>query len=127
MEVTARRWMARGRKTDLFEIQRAKGRPTLTSGVFATALEQRDPVAVRLVDDAVWALGTGLASAQNLLDVEAIIVGGGLGDRLGPAFVQRIEREMRPHLFVPEHAPAMLTTGLGELGGAVGAAVRAGA
>jgi glucokinase len=82
---------------------------------------------VRLIGDAVWALGTALASVQNLLDLEAIIVGGGLGDRLGKPFVARIEEEMRPHLFVPEHAPTILTTELGDLGGAVGAAVRAGA
>jgi glucokinase len=126
MEATARRWAARGRKTDLFEIQRARGRPNVTSGVFAAALEKHDAVAEELIKDAVWALGTGLASAQNLLDVEAFVLGGGLGDRLGAPFVARIEAEMRPHLFVPDRPPAMLTTELGDLGGAIGAAVRAG-
>jgi hypothetical protein len=33
---------------------------------------------------------------------------------------------MRPHLFDADHPPAMLTTALGDLSGAVGAAVRAG-
>jgi glucokinase len=125
MEATARRWAARGRKTDLFEIQRARGRPNVTSGVFAAALDKHDAVAEELIKDAVWALGTGLASAQNLLDVEAFVLGGGLGDRLGAPFVARIEAEMRPHLFVQERPPAMLTTELGDLGGAIGAAVRA--
>jgi glucokinase len=67
-----------------------------------------------------------LSSAQNLLDLEAIIVGGGLGDRLGQPFVDRIVEAMTPRLFVPERPPAVLTTELGDLSGAVGAAVLAG-
>jgi len=74
----------------------------------------------------VWALGVGLASAQNLLDVEALVVGGGLGDRLGAPFVDRIRDSMQPHLFVPERAPEVLGTELRDLSGAVGAAVFAG-
>jgi glucokinase len=83
-------------------------------------------MAHQLIDEAVWALGIALASAQNLLDLEAIIVGGGLGDRLGPPFVERIAKGMHPHLFVDENPPAMLPTELGDLSGAVGAAVLAG-
>jgi glucokinase len=74
----------------------------------------------------VWALGLALANAQNLLDVEAIIVGGGLGDRLGTPFVHRVQEAARPHLHVPERPPVFLPTELGDLSGAVGAAVLAG-
>ena len=69
---------------------------------------------------------SALASAQNLLDLEAIIVGGGLGDRLGQPFVDQIVEEMTPHLFTPDKPPAMHTTELGDLSGAVGSAVLAG-
>jgi glucokinase len=79
-----------------------------------------------LIREAAWALGVGLASAQNLLDLEAIIIGGGLGDRLGQPFIDRIVKEMTPYLFVPEHPPIVLGTELGDLSGAVGAAVLAG-
>ncbi|MCL2769737.1 MAG: ROK family protein, partial [Solirubrobacterales bacterium] len=72
------------------------------------------------------ALGLAIASAQNLLDLEAIIVGGGLGDRLGQPFIDSIAQEAEPHLFVPDHAPVLLATELGDLAGAVGAAVLAG-
>jgi glucokinase len=127
MEATARRWVEKkGRSTILFDLMKEKGRDRLTSGVIAAALEKDDGMAKRLIDDAVWALGLALASTQNLLDLEAIIVGGGLGDRLGQPFVDRIAESMQPRLFVPEHAPAMLTTQLGDLSGAVGAAVGAG-
>jgi glucokinase len=126
MELRARDLVKKGRKTDLFDIMKKRGRTRLSSGVWLRALEKGDKMAESLIDDAVWALGVALASAQNLLDLEAILVGGGLGDRLGRPFVDRVAEAMLPHLFVREHPPAMLTTELGDFSGAVGAAVLAG-
>jgi glucokinase len=127
MEARARKLHKEGRKTVLFEVMEKKGRTRLSSGVFAAALEREDRLAHELIDDAVWALGVALASVQNLLSLEAIVIGGGLGDRLGGRFVERIADEMRPLLFVPETPPKMLTTEHGDLSGAVGGAVLAGA
>ena len=62
-------------------------------------------MATRLVDEAIEALGAGVASVQNVLDVEAIIIGGGLGIRLGEPYVERIREAMMPHLFVDQHPP----------------------
>jgi len=126
MEAHARHLVKEGHKTELFEIMEKKGRTRLSSGVWAAALEKHDKMGRELIDDAVWALGTGLASVQNLLALEAIVIGGGLADRLGPPFVDRIRDEMRPLLFVPERPPAMLSSEFGDLSGAVGAAVLAG-
>ena len=75
-----------------------QGRERLTSGVWARALDQGDPLAERLMDRAVKALGAGIASAVNLLDVEAVVIGGGLGVRLGEPYVNRIREAMAPHL-----------------------------
>jgi glucokinase len=127
MEATARRWQdRRGRSTELFRIMRRRGRDRVTSGTIADALAIGDKVTILLIEKAVWALGLALANAQNLLDLEAIIVGGGLGDRLGPPFVQRVEQEATHHLHLPERPPKFLSTELGDLSGAVGAAVMAG-
>ena len=125
MERRARKLVARGEKTKLFSIMRKRGRTSLSSGVYARALKSGDKMTRKLIDDAVWALGFGLASAQNLLDLEAIVIGGGLGDRLGQPFVDRIVEQMNPHLFAHD-APTVLRTELGDLSGAVGAAVIAG-
>jgi glucokinase len=125
IEARARRLVARGRKTILFDLMKKKGRERLTSGVIARALERGDDMTVALIDEAVWALGLALASAQNVLDVEAVIIGGGLGDRLGQPFAKRVAEAMQPHLFVAEHPPAVLSTELGDLSGATGAAVLA--
>jgi len=126
MEAEARRRVKDGARTHLFEIMERKGKTRLASGVWATALDKHDKLARELVDDCVWALATGLASVQNLLSLEAIIVGGGLGDRLGAPFVDRIREEMAPLLFVADEPPKMLTTEHGDLSGAVGGAVLAG-
>ena len=125
MEVRARRMVEQGEKTVLFEIMQKRGRDRLTSGVFAAALQENDAMAAALVDEAVWALGISLASVQNILDLEAIIIGGGLGDRLGAPFVKRVAEAMQPHLFIDKAPPEMLTTTLGDLSGAVGAALLA--
>jgi glucokinase len=126
MEAHARHLVKEGHKTELFDIMERKGRTRLSSGVWAAALEKKDKMAVELVDDAVRALAVGLASVQNLLALEAIVIGGGLGDRLGPPFVDRIRGEMQPLLFVPDHPPTLLSSEFGDLAGAVGAAVLAG-
>ncbi|HWB56787.1 MAG TPA: ROK family protein [Gaiellaceae bacterium] len=121
MEARARHLVERGRKTTLFEIMEKHGRTRLTSGVWARALDHGDELAVALIDRAIRALGAGVASAVNLLDVEAVVIGGGLGTRLGEPYVERIAAAMQPHLFVSERPPAVLPTGLGDLGGAIGA------
>jgi glucokinase len=123
MEIRARRLHKRGRKTDLFKIMEKRGRPRLTSGVWAKALEAGDGLAEELIDRALDALGAGIASAVNLLDVETVVIGGGLGSRLGEPYVDRIREEMMPHLFVDDRPPRVTLAQLGDLGGAIGAAL----
>jgi glucokinase len=123
MEARARKLHDKGTKTDLFKLMSERGRTKLTSSVWARALENEDKLAIELIDEAVEALGAGIASAQNLLDVEAIVIGGGLGVRLGEPFVERIRTAMGPHLFNDQHPPDVLLAGLGDLGGALGAAL----
>ena len=100
-----------------------KGRTALTSGVWADALDHGDKLTVELIDRAVAALGAGIASAVNLLDVEAVVIGGGLGTRLGDPYVERIRTAMHPHLFVDTRPPAVHLAALGDLSGALGAAL----
>lgn len=123
MEIRARKRHDEGVKTKLFEIARKQERERLTSGVWERALAAGDPLARELIDDAIAALGAGVASAVNLLDVEAVVIGGGLGVRFGEAGVERIAGAMRPHLFVVDRPPAMHVAALGDLGGAIGAAL----
>jgi glucokinase len=125
MERRARQRHKKGAKTELFKIMDERGRTRLMSGVWARALKREDPLAVELIDDAIEALGAGVASVQNVLDVEAIILGGGLGIRLGEPYARRIADAMLPHLFDDLHPPEMHVAELGDLGGAIGAALLA--
>jgi glucokinase len=121
MEIHAREKVDAGEKTDLFKIMKEKGKPRLQSGIWAKALEHDDKLAHHLIDKAVEAIGVGVASALNLLDVEAVVIGGGLGLRLGEPYVERIRGAMMPHLFVDHRPPEVLLAALGDLGGAMGA------
>jgi glucokinase len=123
MELRAKAKEKKGAKTTLFEIMRDRGRDRLTSGVWARALDGGDELAIELMDEAIVALGAGVASVQNVLDVEAIIIGGGLGIRLGQPFANRILDAMSPHLFVDGDPPAVRVAELGDLGGAIGASL----
>jgi glucokinase len=123
MEAKARRAQAAGEKTQLFEIMEEQGRDRLTSGIWERALLKEDRLAQKLIDRAVRALGAGIASAVNLLDVEAVIIGGGLGVRFGEPYVKRIEKQMAKNLFVDDNPPAIHLAALGDLGGAIGASL----
>jgi glucokinase len=123
MEARARKRHEQGEKTDLFTLMKKHGRPRLTSGIWSRALAQGDKLATELIDEAVEALGTGVASAVNLLDVEVVVIGGGLGLRLGEEYRKRIVDAMQPHLFNDDRPPDVRLAALGDLGGAIGAAL----
>jgi glucokinase len=123
MEEEARRRHEDGEHTELFKIMKKKGHDRLKSGVWEQALNDGDEMAKQLLDRAVKALGAGIASAVNLLDVEAVIIGGGLGVRFGEPFRDRLVRQMSKHLFVDDRPPAVHVAALGDLGGAIGAAL----
>ncbi len=123
MERHVRKLQQEGHETDLFRLMEQHGRTRLTSGIWARALEQGDKLAIRVLDRAIRALGAGVASAANLLDVEGIIIGGGLGVRLGHPYAKRLADEMLPHLFADWRPPHVHVAALGDLGGAIGAAL----
>jgi glucokinase len=125
MELAAERARAAGRSTVLFDVLEEKGKPQATSGVFKTALDRGDELVADLLDDAIAALGVGIASAVNLLDVEVVVLGGGMTDKLGDTAVARIDAAMRPHLFLHPPRVRLVPASLGDEGGAVGAALLA--
>ncbi len=123
MEAEARRQHEEGHKTDLFKLMEKHGKPRLTSGIWERAIDHNDQLAVSLIDRAIEALGTGVASAVNLIDPEAVIIGGGLGIRFGDRYMEPLMHEMGKHLFLDQKPPAVRVASLGDLGGAVGASL----
>ena len=119
MEKRARRLAADGQDSLLVELGK-KNR--ITSSTFAKALAAKDDVTVELLDEAVAALGTAIASCVALLDLDTVVVGGGLADRLGPAFVARVDKAARDQLFLKDAPLRVVPAVLGDQGGAIGAA-----
>ena len=121
MVLRAERDVAAGHQTILFDI--AKPSSQVSSDAFQEALDRGDPLVADLLDDAVAALGAGIASAVNLLDVEIVVLGGELADRLGEPFRLRVDAAARPHLFLQPPRVQIVCAELGDQGGALGAAL----
>ena len=122
MERRARDLERKGRDTVLVDL--APGR-RMTSGVFVKALAAGDAVATELIDDAVGALGVAIASAVSLLDISLVVVGGGLADRLGKTFVERVEQACQADVFPRNPDLRIIPAALGDRGGSMGAALMA--
>lgn len=122
MEREARERAAQGAPNQLVELAK-DGR--MTSSIWATALANRDPVAIELIDGAVTALGVAIANVIDVIDLHTVIIGGGLGDRLGAAFVGRIEQATREKVFAHASPARVIPAALGDQAGAIGAALMA--
>ena len=123
MEARARQLHERGQRTKLFDLMRKANRDRLTSGVWERALREDDRLAHELIDDAYDAIAAASASVVNLLDIDGIVLGGGLGTRLGANAAEHIRAKMRPHIFNPTRDPSVRPAELGDDGGAIGAAL----
>ncbi len=123
MQAKVEREMKRGKRTDLFKIMEKHGKPNLTSAIWAHARDHGDEMAIELLDRAVKALSAGIASAVNLLDVEAVVIGGGMGVRFADSLVLEIIDGMPQYLLNKDNPPAVKVAGLGDEGGVIGASL----
>ena len=123
MEARARHLHERGQHTKLFDLMRKANRDRLTSGVWERALKDDDKLAGELIEDAYDALAAACGSVVNLLDIDGVVLGGGLGTRFGARATDRIREKMRPHIFNPTRDPPVRPAELGDDGGAIGAAL----
>jgi glucokinase len=82
-----------------------------------------EPEAVRVVERAARVLGEGIATLVNLLDPEAVVVGGGLGTA-GGSYWDAVVAAARPAIWLPSaRALPIVPAGLGTDAGACGAAL----
>lgn len=123
MEARVIREMKKGRKSDLFKLMERHGKTHLTSAIWAHAVDHEDELAMEVLNRAVKALSAGIASAVNLLDIEAVVIGGGLGVRFADTLVQEVITGMGPHLLNADNPPTVKVAGLGDEGGVIGAAL----
>ncbi|GAA2002002.1 ROK family protein [Nakamurella flavida] len=114
-----------GRSTSLFDIQQDEGKPRLTSKVWARALDEGDEMAHELIDAAVAGIGLAVGSCLNLLDLELVVIGGGLAEKLGQPLADRIGSATRPWVLQPHPDLQFVVSTLGDDAGVVGAAALA--
>jgi fructokinase len=83
--------------------------------------QQKDPSAVELFEESFKMLAEVFANAVNTLDLEAIILGGGVSNI--PAWYERVPHYMRKSLFgVPRGEIPLIPARLGDSAGVLGAA-----
>ena len=83
---------------DAFKRQRSAGYETKLlaedispQDIFAAAEAHSDPLSVKVIVDAAEALGYGIRGLNNLLDLELIVLGGGIPLAAPPYFLTHIE------------------------------------
>lgn len=125
MRGTATAMVAAGRETSLFDIRDAEEKTKLTSKVWAAALEDEDALATELFDTAIALLGVALGSTNNLLDLDRVVVGGGLAEKFGQDLADRLHTAAEPWMLQPSPELQFVVAELGDDAGVVGAATLA--
>lgn len=121
MEEQARELHASGRPTAMVD---AAGKGAMKSKIFRRAFDDGDEVAVELIDEGLSMLGIAVANVAVIVDIELVVVGGGLGQRLGPVAVEHLSRSLESMRFAGT-TPRVVEAALGDRSGAIGAAVLA--
>lgn len=99
------------------------GSGPVTARVVAEAARQGDPTASAILREAFEYLGTAVASALNLLDLDAVVIGGGVS-QVGDVLFDTVKQKVAVLAYPPEAAarcrivPASLGTDAGVLGAA---------
>lgn len=102
----------------------AEAEISLTSNDIRRALEAGDALTAAIIGEAQEVLGLLIASVVNLLDPQAVILGGGLVESLGERFVEPVRAQAYNHFFLsdPQHQLQIMQASLGDLATVMGAA-----
>ncbi len=119
--------VAAGRSSVIPELLKASGRDRLTSGVLADAIEQGDPLTREVIGRAAYYLALLVSSLVNFIDPEMVVLGGGVVEALGEAYVSEV-REVAYQYFVNKRGARdvrIVAAKLGDDAGVLGSAVYA--
>jgi glucokinase len=82
--------VAAGRESVIPRLLEEGGRTTISSGVLGDALDQGDALTQEVMSQAQYYLGLLVANVVNLLDPQAVVLGGGVVERLGAPYVDAV-------------------------------------
>lgn len=96
------------------------------SGVIAEAVAAGEQDVIEVVERSAWWLGLGMANCVNIFNPQAIVLGGGLVEKLGDHYIQIAERTMREQAMgFPVRGVRVIPAVLGDNAAIVGAAAKA--
>jgi len=99
----------------------------IRSRMLARAYDEGDKLVREVIHDACEYLGIGAANLINILNPQAVILGGGVIEALGPVVLPRVRRAAWRHVIGPtEQRVRILDSGLGDDAGILGSAIAAG-
>jgi glucokinase len=119
MEARARARHRAGEETALVDLV---GERRMKSSTWQKAREMADPMTLSILDEAADALAAALAGAIALVDIEVVVLGGGMAARLGESFRADLESRLDDRVFAGTTAPVRAAA-LGDMAGAIGASL----
>lgn len=127
IERNIRRALDAGQPSIVPELMAQQKRTDMSASVLGDAYDARDPVTVEAVQQAQYYLGILIGACVNLLDPEAVIVGGGVLERFGDPYLEPVRRIAVQHYINDDQVDRVkiVRAELGDHSGALGAAVLA--
>jgi glucokinase len=127
MEREVRQAIRHGARSVVLQIMKERKRTRMTSSIIVRALDKNDPLMLQVLKRAQFYLGILVANLVNTLDPEAVVIGGGIAERLGERFVAPIRATAWEFLLRQDGRERIkiLRGVLGDNAGALGAAVLA--
>jgi glucokinase-like ROK family protein len=114
-----------GERSVLRDLTRG-GQEGLDAAMIARAAADGDAVARRILEESGTYVGRAMALALNILNPDTVVLGGPVGEVIGPHALPAIERELRTSaLTVTMNAARIVLATLGNDAGAIGAAALA--
>jgi glucokinase len=94
---------------------------SIKSALIKKSINAGEEAVIEVVDRAAWYLGVGLANCVNIFDPDVLVIGGGLVEKLGDDYLEKVRRSTIENSMVPTDIPIVAAT-LGDGSVVVGAA-----
>jgi glucokinase len=119
--------VSNGQDSVVTALMHEEGRSAMSAGILGRAMEANDPVVTQAVEHAQYYLGLLISACVNCLDPEAIVVGGGVLERFGDAYLEPVRQVAQQHYInqVDAERVRIVRAELGDHSGALGAAILA--
>lgn len=124
IERDIREALAAGQASIIPKLTQEAKKGLLTSGIIGDAYDAGDQVTISAVRRAQYYLGLLISSCVNFIDPEMVVVGGGLLERMGDAYLEPVRKTAQQHFINKQDMErvAIVRARLGDQAGAIGAA-----